>query len=423
MLLLSENEYHEVKGKGGHSYILCERMGMFPNIHKKRLVCQHYARQKPGKTCKASPRDTGCPVTLDIRVRKVTFQKNAKSRSKKPDAGYALQVKARGQHNHPLETATVLKFRRVSERTRERIVELFRHHHSPATALRTLKLQLQAEYGERYPLIAADRGILPDTNYFYKLHKKFLASECGEQRTAGSIDQQPTAGSVNQQPSAGSVDQQPSADSIVNQQPPAGSVDQQPSAGSVDQQPYAGSVDQQPSAGSVDQQPSAVPDGGDDTAYHDGDDGEMEETDGDVEPSASLSGPDDHLQTMRDEIKARLDSFTRRVLKSAVTSDEVEDWHRAVVAFDTKFSKMSKAARKLAFYNFGAAPGGGRSGTRTGRKPTSTAGRTSATEPECVPAGQWAAVNTSTPAQRVVAEPQSLSTVWIQIADFETMEQ
>ncbi|XP_043199433.1 uncharacterized protein LOC122369088 isoform X3 [Amphibalanus amphitrite] len=239
MLLLSENEYHEVKGKGGHSYILCERMGMFPNIHKKRLVCQHYARQKPGKTCKASPRDTGCPVTLDIRVRKVTFQKNAKSRSKKPDAGYALQVKARGQHNHPLETATVLKFRRVSERTRERIVELFRHHHSPATALRTLKLQLQAEYGERYPLIAADRGILPDTNYFYKLHKKFLASECGEQRTAGSIDQQPTAGSVNQQPSAGSVDQQPSADSIVNQQPPAGSVDQQPSAGSVDQQPSA----------------------------------------------------------------------------------------------------------------------------------------------------------------------------------------
>ncbi|KAF0301714.1 hypothetical protein FJT64_026034 [Amphibalanus amphitrite] len=266
---------------------------MFALFWQKRLVCQHYARRKPGKTCKASPRDTGCPVTLDIRVRKVTFQKNAKSRSKKPDAGYALQVKARGQHNHPLETATVLKFRRVSDRTRERIVELFRHHHSPATALRTLKLQLQAEHGERYPLIAADRGILPDTNYFYKLHKKFLASECGEQRTAGSVDQQPSAGSVDQQPTAGSV------------------VDQQPTAGSV-----------------VDQQPSAAPDDGDDTAYHDGDDtayhdgddtayhdGEMEETDGDMEPSASPSGADDHLQTMRDEIKARLDSFTRRVLK------------------------------------------------------------------------------------------------------------
>ncbi|KAF0312814.1 Circumsporozoite protein [Amphibalanus amphitrite] len=415
---------------------------MFALFWQKRLVCQHYARQKPGKTCKASPRDTGCPVTLDIRVRKVTFQKNAKSRSKKPDAGYALQVKARGQHNHPLETATVLKFRRVSDRTRERIIDLFRHHHSPATALRTLKLQLQAEHGERYPLIAADRGILPDTNYFYNVDQQPSVGSVDQQPSAGSVDQQPSAGSVDQQPSAGSVDQQPSAGS-VDQQPSAGSVDQQPSAvnqqlsadsvnqqpsvGSVDQQPSAGSVvNQQPSAGSVDQQPSAVPDDGDDTAYHDGDDtacddGEMEETDGDLEPSASPSGPDDHLQTMRDEIKARLDSFTRRVLKSAVTSDEVEDWHRAVVAFDTKFSKMSKAARKLAFYNFGASPGGGRSGTRTAGKPTSTARRTSATvEPECVPAGQWAAVNTSTPAQRVVAEPQSLSTVWIQIADFET---
>ena len=65
-------------------------------------------------------------------------------------------------HNHPLDSAAALIFRRVSDHTRERITDLFRHHYSPATALETLKVELQAEYGERYPLISADHSILPE---------------------------------------------------------------------------------------------------------------------------------------------------------------------------------------------------------------------------------------------------------------------
>ena len=90
-------------------------------------------------------------------------------RSKKPDAGYALKVEANGKtHNHTVDSAAALKFRRVSAGTRERLVDLFRYHHSAASALETLKVQLQAELGDQYPTASADRAILPDLAYVFK---------------------------------------------------------------------------------------------------------------------------------------------------------------------------------------------------------------------------------------------------------------
>lgn len=90
-------------------------------------------------------------------------------RSKKPDAGYALTVRSNGErHSHNTDAAAALKFCRVSDATKERLISLFKHHHSPATALETLKLELQAEHGEDYALACADRAMVPDPRYVHQ---------------------------------------------------------------------------------------------------------------------------------------------------------------------------------------------------------------------------------------------------------------
>ena len=65
-------------------------------------------------------------------------------------------------HNHPTSSADSLRFRRPRQRAKDRLVELFREHRSPAAALNTLKRELQEEYGEEYPSVAADAAIVPN---------------------------------------------------------------------------------------------------------------------------------------------------------------------------------------------------------------------------------------------------------------------
>ena len=81
-----------------------------------------------------------------------------------------MRVYANGErHNHPIEAASALMFRNVGEAARTRLLDLFAHYHSPATALETYKAELQAEYGDEYPFVSADRSIQPDIDYVYRL--------------------------------------------------------------------------------------------------------------------------------------------------------------------------------------------------------------------------------------------------------------
>ena len=92
------------------------------------------------------------------------------TRSLKPSAGYQLRVWSNSKgHNHATESAAALRHLRVSEETKGKLLALFEHHHSPSTALETLKLQLQDEHGDAYPLVAADRSVVPDVGYAYRL--------------------------------------------------------------------------------------------------------------------------------------------------------------------------------------------------------------------------------------------------------------
>ena len=72
------------------------------------------------------------------------------------------------QHNHPIEAAWALQYRHVSDAARNRLLHLFSYFRSPARALKMYKAELQAEYGARYPTVAADRSIVPDIAYVYR---------------------------------------------------------------------------------------------------------------------------------------------------------------------------------------------------------------------------------------------------------------
>ncbi|KAF0296791.1 hypothetical protein FJT64_005776 [Amphibalanus amphitrite] len=88
--------------------------------------------------------------------------------------------------------------------------------------------------------------------------------------------------------------------------------------------------------------------------------------------AVAAAGPKgDLLRRMEDSLA----EFSRHVLEQAAKPGQLETWHRAVDAMTTKYSCMTTAGRVSALCNFGAVPGGGRSGSRSGVQRTSAARR------------------------------------------------
>ncbi|XP_043199331.1 uncharacterized protein LOC122369031 [Amphibalanus amphitrite] len=139
-------------------------------VYWARLRCHHDVPEKPSRPRKnQSAKDTGCPLRLKVTVANIP----KRNRSTDPCAAYELRVTCNKKpHNHAVDNAAALRHRRVSELTKARLMELFQHHHSPSTALETLKLQLQEEHGSAYPSVAADRAIVPDRMAVYYLYYK-----------------------------------------------------------------------------------------------------------------------------------------------------------------------------------------------------------------------------------------------------------
>ncbi|XP_037083625.1 uncharacterized protein LOC119104004 isoform X2 [Pollicipes pollicipes] len=165
--MLGKNE-QQVVYLDGKKYILCERPDVMENIEEARLRCHHdvpdrFSRQRK----KISDRNWSCPTRMTVAIR----QSAAKVTSKKPYAGYAMRVTCNGEvHNHARDSVATLKFRRVGEAAKERMLRLFAQQLSPPEALRTLKQQLREEHGSDYDRVAADRSVVPDLGYAYSLY-------------------------------------------------------------------------------------------------------------------------------------------------------------------------------------------------------------------------------------------------------------
>ncbi|XP_056155967.1 uncharacterized protein si:dkey-75a21.2, partial [Lampris incognitus] len=155
--------------------------------------CQH-------KTHCSGPKDTRCPATMTVVLKRSTEDRRSRSTDRHLGEGYLLQVKWNNNHNHLLISADALRKRDVSKETVERLSDLFQQGHSPSSALDTIKYDLQEEKGDDYFLVAADRSIVPDPGFCYRLYYKIFAKAYGVPSGEGmAVDLQKRLDAINQE--------------------------------------------------------------------------------------------------------------------------------------------------------------------------------------------------------------------------------
>uniref|UniRef100_A0A6P7F860 Uncharacterized protein LOC114326779 n=1 Tax=Diabrotica virgifera virgifera TaxID=50390 RepID=A0A6P7F860_DIAVI len=148
------------------------------NVYKVDLRCQHNTDKRTQGI--RSTKNTNCPVTLSIVVRR--FIKNSKSKKEDPMIikEFPTLITIKNKHNHELNTAAVLKYRDVSNEVKEKLIDLFRQGHNPSSALNSHKLDLMMEYEDNdYYRIAADGKFLPSISIVTKLFEKEFNSKYG----------------------------------------------------------------------------------------------------------------------------------------------------------------------------------------------------------------------------------------------------
>jgi len=70
----------------------------------------------------------------------------------------------RSSHNHSTTSAAVLKYRDMSDSSRQRLSSLFRQGHTPSSALHCLKTDLLIAHGDEYYKYAADGHYVPSVS-------------------------------------------------------------------------------------------------------------------------------------------------------------------------------------------------------------------------------------------------------------------
>ncbi|XP_077289686.1 uncharacterized protein LOC143913658 [Arctopsyche grandis] len=138
------------------------------NIYKIAMKCQHNVDNYKFKTAHERKKNhiskhTGCPSTLLLTIKRYIKKSKARGfRSSDPSLiEWPCFVELKYIHNHPLDTAEVLRFRPLSNDIKEKLVILFKKGHTAASALESIKLELFLDYDEKYFEIASDRFYVP----------------------------------------------------------------------------------------------------------------------------------------------------------------------------------------------------------------------------------------------------------------------
>ena len=103
-------------------------------VYKTVRHCQHFrkyvSRQGMKNTKSVRQKKTQCPSTLTIKV--YSSRSTIKKRLQFPN--HPCEIQLHYHHNHPTESAHALRFRDVSESTKEAYYRYFQNGHSAATA-------------------------------------------------------------------------------------------------------------------------------------------------------------------------------------------------------------------------------------------------------------------------------------------------
>ena len=148
---------------------------------KRHCIHSHEVKKKQGKNTlikrpqSLQARDVNCTATIHIRLER-----------RRLPLTHPLEVNIRYTHNHVINSAESLSFRRVNEEVREEFLNLFKDGHSPSSALYVYQDELHLRANDEQELIEllADRSINPDYNYTAKLFQEYrkvaLGSRNGE---------------------------------------------------------------------------------------------------------------------------------------------------------------------------------------------------------------------------------------------------
>ena len=94
---------------------------------------------------------------------------------------HPLEISIKFTHNHVVNSAASLSFRRVKDEVREEFLNLFKDGHSPSSALYAYEDQLHINTVDEQALleVLADRASNPDYDYVYNLFNKYRKNSLG----------------------------------------------------------------------------------------------------------------------------------------------------------------------------------------------------------------------------------------------------
>ncbi|CAB5394994.1 unnamed protein product [Rhizophagus irregularis] len=161
---MPESRRYEIKGK---KVLFREKRHC---IHSK-LVKEKQGNRELKRPQSSRLRNTNCAATIHLRLELCNIE-----------LSHPLEVNLRFTHNHVVNSAESLSFRRVNGEIRGKFLELFKDGHSPASAMYDYEdaLYLSATDEQELLVLLADRATDPDYDYIAKLFHKYREMALGD---------------------------------------------------------------------------------------------------------------------------------------------------------------------------------------------------------------------------------------------------
>ena len=132
---------------------------------------------KTGK-CKEPGKNTNCPAEFNFSISSPCQAKcgNKSTNTHFVRNEYPLQIKLYYNHNHAIQAADALRFRRVSEETKKLFIDLFDEDVSPSSAYRRVQDYFDSDSETES---FADRCHVPDYKWVFNFHAKYIKEKFG----------------------------------------------------------------------------------------------------------------------------------------------------------------------------------------------------------------------------------------------------
>ncbi|XP_034253910.1 uncharacterized protein LOC117652856 isoform X2 [Thrips palmi] len=159
----------------------------FPRLAKERtlfklqLRCHH--NTLPDKQKTHHKKHTECNAKIMITIKNPRMKKSTDQLLK----SYPMEVRLRHWHNHPILSTDALRFRRPTQATKEIFLDYFKKGHTPSSALKCHKFDLQVQHGDDFFKSHADGSICPDLNWCYYQYYKVFKAVYGENYGDGMV--------------------------------------------------------------------------------------------------------------------------------------------------------------------------------------------------------------------------------------------